>query len=233
MSIENEKKFLISTPKLPEDCKSYYVMSTYLTPPDADVEKRIRSVMDVNNKSDVKYYYTEKSKIGHGLQAREENEKEISSKEYHDLFYKSNRYLDSLVKERSVIPLNNGLKAEIDTYITDTGIPELNSGFSVLEIEIPPGFHGEIEFPKGIDIIKDVTENPEYKNRNLTVINSFEDGIIKPKDFFKNTSVIDEIVKVSKREWAYDYIVETKDKTNEPEVTSSTCKTGGFPLEKT
>ena len=191
MAVENEKKWLIATPELSNEFDSYYITSTYLTPPGSEHEKRIRAVQNTKDETDIKFYCTEKTAKGADLQKREENEKEISAKEYYEMFRSGNPYRHSLVKVRTIVPLNDGLNAEIDTYKTDTGMPELNNGFSIMEVELPENFKGEVVFPKGVDVIKDVTNKKEYKNQNLVLMNSFENGIINPKDFLRNSQIID------------------------------------------
>lgn len=154
MGKEIERKFLVNENKLPDNLENYphkEIMQGYLS---FEPEVRIRA-----SKQDkkTKYYLTKKSD---GAVVRDEEEKEISAEDFYD---KLNRIgSDSLVrKTRYMIPLKDGLTAELDFYHNE----ELKT-LKTVEIEFRD-LNSAQEFQKPEWFGKDVTDDKSLKNKNL------------------------------------------------------------------
>lgn len=87
------------------------------------VDARIRKTDDGNN---IKYYHTVKYKTD-DINSRIEIESEISEQEYNDIFKIIGK--TPLKKNRYIIPIGNGLNAEIDEF--------LDKNVSIIEVEFP------------------------------------------------------------------------------------------------
>ena len=148
--MEVERKFLIKNiPFNLENYKHKEIEQSYIS---YEPETRLRKLND-------KYYLTKKS---NGTLIREEDEKVISNELYNELII--NRLNNTIMKRRYYIPYND-LLIEFDIY---KGILE---GLMVAEIEFD-----SIEESKKFIIpswfYKEVTDNTNFKNKNLSLINS-------------------------------------------------------------
>lgn len=157
---EIERKFLIEYPdiaKLEADknCGKVEIIQTYLKSND---DKEIRVRQRGNNGS---YSYTKTiKKTINGLK-RLETEKRLTQAEYINLLMDADTTKHQIRKTRYCLVYNNQY-FEIDIY------PFWND-VAIMEIELNNESQ-TIEFPPQIKIIKEVTDDIEYKNSNLANI---------------------------------------------------------------
>ena len=141
--MEIEKKFLVKElPDNLESCKSYTIEQAYLsTSPAVRVRKRIST----DNKE---FFLTVKSS---GMFAHEEVESDIGESTYQNFLLEAKGNV--ITKQRYILPLFDGLKAELDVF---KGIFE---GVIMVEVEFPdeetakkftppPYFGDEVTFDK-------------------------------------------------------------------------------------
>ena len=157
MNTEIERKYLILRPKL-EDIEEYLVdiwqiIQTYLNSK-PDEERRVRRKVINNGKE--KFVYTVKRKITDIT--REENEFQISSKEYRKLLEEQDTDLKPIKKIRYRFNYNGQL-FEMDFY-------SFSTDFATLEIELDSE-DTEIVLPPFIKFVKEVTTDKKYKNKYL------------------------------------------------------------------
>jgi CYTH domain-containing protein len=162
---EIERKFLLE----PFDIKSlgyfmhpFDVEQYYLTPKNSPIEERVRKMRSLLNGS---VYYFHTVKVGSG-EVREEIEDVISEEVYNkylaegvSLYSK----LEAIKKTRYVFVVDN-VRYELDQF---KNVPHLD-GRMYLEVETAT--EGEvIHFPGLLEshIIKEVTKDPNYKNRAI------------------------------------------------------------------
>ncbi|MBR1453317.1 MAG: AAA family ATPase [Lachnospiraceae bacterium] len=158
--MEIEVKYLIEMPNLVTLAKfnavKTSIIQTYLKSKNG-TERRIRQR---GNNGDYSYYYTEKKSIS-GL-VREEKERIITEKEYNDLMMEADTTKHQIRKDRYCF-MYNGLYYELDIY------PFWNNQ-AILEIEVAEVENAEnIQIPDGITVIKDVTNDINYKNSHLAI----------------------------------------------------------------
>lgn len=148
--MEIERKFLVNYMPNLNSYKYSYIKQGYIS---------IQPVLRVRQK-DEKYMFTFKGK---GDIKREEIEKEITKEEFDNLWLKIEG--EPIIKKRYIIPLENGLIAELDIYEGNL------EGFKNIEVEfdnleqaknfIPPNWFG-----------KDITTDIKYTNAYLSKISS-------------------------------------------------------------
>lgn len=160
--IEIERKYLIKRPSKDELAKiksmtKVSIMQTYLHSDDPTIERRVRQRGDGKNFS---YYYTEKREIS-GI-SRSENERKISQEEYISLLLEGEKRIR---KDRYCFVYNNQY-FELDIY------PEWESE-AILEIELTTESQS-VDIPGWIHVIKEVTDDPAYKNKNLAKWHKFK-----------------------------------------------------------
>ena len=154
---EIERKYLIYYPNLKElesmpNCTKVDITQTYLkSEPDSERRVRARGI-----EGDYTYYLTEKKKISN--LKRVEIEKRITQDEYLKLLMESDNKLHTIHKTRYCLSENNQY-FEIDIY------PEWNTQ-AIMEIELSSE-EEEIKVPSFIKVIKEVTEDDNYKNYNM------------------------------------------------------------------
>lgn len=152
-----KRKYLISMPDtaLLTDkfgAAAVDMMQTYLTPSKPNVERRIRQQRSGN---EYLYFYTEK-RIGEDGQ-RWVTERPISEKEYVAYLMEGDVSLYSVRKTKYRFNLD-GQRMEIDVY-------PFSGEKAVMFVYGPPSAPAAI--PDGINILREVTGAPEYKNRQL------------------------------------------------------------------
>lgn len=157
---EIERKFLIEYPdiaKLEADknCGKVEIIQTYLKSND---DKEIRVRQRGNNGS---YSYTKTIKQTINGLKRLETEKRLTQAEYINLLMDADTTKHQIRKTRYCLVYNNQY-FEIDIY------PFWND-VAIMEIELNNESQ-KIEFPPQIKIIKEVTDDIEYKNSNLANI---------------------------------------------------------------
>ena len=157
--LEIERKFLIKKPDVKqllkhENCKKIEIIQTYLK--SNDEELRIRQRGENGNFT---YTKTVKKKI-YDIK-RYEVEKRLTEKEYLNLLLKADPNKKQIRKTRYCL-LHNNQYFEIDFY------PEWED-YAIMEIELN-NINQEVKPPKFIEIIKEVTNDDNYKNSNLANI---------------------------------------------------------------
>ena len=154
---EIERKFLIEYPNIKElemmpNCQKIEITQTYLKSDNGN-ERRIRARgMD----DDYLYYLTEKRKISNIK--RVEIEKKLTQDEYLKLLMEADNNLHTIRKTRYYLTENNQY-FEIDIY------PEWQNQ-AIMEIELN-NENQEINLPNFINIVKEVTNDEQYKNYNM------------------------------------------------------------------
>ncbi len=154
---ETERKFLIEYPDINglENnplCESVEITQTYILEEGAD-ECRVRRR---GKDGEFAYFKTSKTKISDIK--RTEIEDRISEEEYNCLLSKADPGRNEIRKTRYCLVSDNQY-FEIDIY------PFWNDK-AIMEIELTDESQ-EIIFPKNIKVIKEVTEDDEYKNSSL------------------------------------------------------------------
>lgn len=153
--VEIERKYLIQKPDLfeldlAEDVVKTSILQTYLKTTSPGVERRVRQRGDGSSFS---YYYTEKVTLSDV--SRQETERKITVQEYLTFLLEGEK---SLRKDRYCFVYNNQY-FELDVY------PDWDNE-AILEIELTEESQ-EVDLPDWISVIKEVTNDPNYKNVNL------------------------------------------------------------------
>ena len=153
--VEIERKYLIKKPNLEElmkreDVVKTSILQTYLKVTTPGTERRVRQRGDGSNFS---YYYTEKVTLSD--MSRQETERRISVQEYLSLLLEGEK---SLRKDRYCF-LHQNQYFELDVY------PDWEDEAN-LEIELTEETQ-EVILPEWITVIREVTDDPNYKNAAL------------------------------------------------------------------
>ena len=90
--------------------------------------------------------------------SRIENEKEITAEEYGEL--QKNTILNVIRKRRYIIPCGS-LKFELDVFENAE-----EEGYGIMEAELS-GENESFEMPAFVEIVREVTEDRYYSNRNF------------------------------------------------------------------
>lgn len=159
--LEIERAFLVEKPVTPTQWNVSYqeilIEQAYLEPRTPDIEERVRS--RTQNMATV-YYRTEKKDIRPSVRA--ESEEHISSYEY----YRALAYRDPLFhiikKTRCCFTWNN------QCFVLDRFV-EPHPGLHRLEIELTKE-QQEVVIPPFIRVVREVTHDPAFKNRELARI---------------------------------------------------------------
>ncbi len=159
--MEIERKYLIAHPNLHmleqlPNCERVDIVQTYLKSSVPGEEVRIRQ--RGSNGSYI-YFMTRKRKIS-GMK-RVEIEERLSQEEYISLMVQADPAFRPIHKERYCLS-EQGLYFEIDIY------PEWKDK-AIMEIELRSEDQ-EIRFPEGIEVIREVTDDPSYSNHELARI---------------------------------------------------------------
>lgn len=154
---EIERKYLIIPPK-EEDLNlltfsKSNIIQTYLKSTNPNIERRIRLRGD---NGDFIYTYTEKTKSN---LTRIEREKRISIQEYNNLLLEADTSLSPIYKKRYCFIYNNQY-FELDYY-------DKAKKYAILEIELTDKTE-KVTIPDYIKIIKEVTNDRQYKNHSLS-----------------------------------------------------------------
>ena len=159
--MEIERKYLIAYPDLDAleqrpNCERVKIVQTYLKSDDPDEEVRVRRR---GTSGHYVYFITRKRKTS--SMKRVEIEERLTRGEYNDLLDRADPAFRPIRKNRYCLS-ENGLYYEIDIY------PEWKDK-AVMEIEL----HSEdqpIVFPDGIEVIREVTDDPSFSNHELARI---------------------------------------------------------------
>lgn len=166
--MEIERKFLVN--KIPENLENYEkieIEQGYLT---NKPTIRIR-------KANGKYILTIKSKFGvskcdNGSIVNNEHELEITAKEYEHLKKKIDGRV--LKKKRYIIPLDNGLKVELDIF------KERLFGLVFAEVEFQ-SLEMADNFVKPDWLGRDVSDDKRYRNSSIVKLDKYSDEYFKEK----------------------------------------------------
>jgi len=156
MQIELEKKFLIEYPKLnlimqKYDVIKYEIEQIYLLSDTGS--RRIRKLTDTGI---TRYIETVKIRIN-GSKSYE-YERDLTAEEYEKFKADADPKRSPIIKDRYVFPYKNKMM-EIDVY-------PFWKDKAVLEIELESE-DDEYFIPEEIEVIKDVSDDPKYKNAYL------------------------------------------------------------------
>ena len=154
---EIERKYLIKYPDIKKlanmnNCTKVDITQTYLKCVD-NIERRVRTR---GIDGDYLYYLTEKKTIS--PIKRVETERKLTQDEYLNLLMEADNKLHTIRKTRYCLTENNKYY-EIDIY------PEWNNQ-AIMEIELNDESE-KVEIPSYIDVIKEVTDDENYKNYNM------------------------------------------------------------------
>lgn len=147
--LEIERRWLVKIPDCLDSFESYYIEQAYLEPANG-FQGRIR-------RWDDKFIYTEKARTGSSM-SRIENEREITAEEYAEL--QEHTILNVIKKRRYIIPTDT-LKFELDVFEN-----AVESSYAIMEAELPEET-AEVEMPAFVEIVREVTEDSYYTNRNF------------------------------------------------------------------
>lgn len=178
---EIERKFLIKKPSAEEIAKlgcisNSNIIQTYLTRKTPNVERRIRQRSSVKN--GFNFYYTEKTDIAYG--ERHEVEKKITPSEYINYLTEADTSLHQISKKRYCF-LHDNKYFKMDIYPFD-------DEYAILEIELND-INEDISLPN-LNIIKEVTNNPSFKNATLAKSLSLRTDDILTNDNINETKWI-------------------------------------------
>lgn len=155
--LEIERKFLIKKPDIElleslPNCKKVDIIQTYLQS-NEDEETRIRQRGNLGS-----YIYTLTTKKRIDERTRQETEKRISQKEFLTLLNNADTTLHQVKKSRYCL-MDNNRYFEIDVY-------PFSKNTAICEVELCDK-NEEINFPKFIQSIKEVTDDKRFSNRAL------------------------------------------------------------------
>ena len=160
---EIERKFLIKYPDVEllmamPNCEEVEILQTYLVS-EPNVEVRVRQ-----RGSNGSYSFTKTEKrYTDEPSKRVEIEKRISKDEYLKLLMHADPDLHPVRKTRyCIMQRESGQYLEIDTYAGETK-------YAILEIELPTA-ESQAVIPGYLTVIKEVTENPVYRNVNIASV---------------------------------------------------------------
>lgn len=155
--IEYNKKMLV---KLPDLSKLNYnrkitIVQNYLYSDSPNIEKRIRQRIYGKNSS---YYYTEKNNfVEHN--GRLKSERKITEREYLSLMSQINTQYHQITKERYCFVYDNQyMNLDVFPFDKEKGLLEI----SLKESDT------HVDYPDFIEIIKDVTDDKNYKNIEIS-----------------------------------------------------------------
>ena len=158
---EIEKKYLIDYPDIKyleglNNCNKVDIIQTYLLSDDKNKEIRIRQ-----RGKDGSYIYTQTTKQAISPIKRIEKEKRLTKEEYLELLMNADPNYRQIRKTRYCLS-ENGHYFEIDIFpfIQDKAI---------MEVELKDE-NEKFDFPKFIKVIKEVTDDVNYKNHTLAKI---------------------------------------------------------------
>ena len=154
---EIERKFLIEYPDIEwlsslPNCEKVEIIQTYLKVNEME-EVRVRQR---GSQGHYIYYQTRKRKVND--YKRIESERRISKDEYLNLIMNADTSLGRIRKDRYCLTYNNQ-SFQIDVY-------PFWKDKAIAEIELQH-VDDQIDFPKELSVIKEVTGDPDYRNASL------------------------------------------------------------------
>lgn len=165
--LEIERKFLVRMPQLDKlnVRRELDIVQTYLNNGEDGSQRRVRKITENNN---VSYTYTEKIFVT--PVTREENEKNISCREYESLIENDMRPESTEIRKKRCVIEWKGQNFELDIY-------PFSSEFATLELELGSP-EQEIYFPEDVEIIREVTGEKAYSNVNLALSGKFPETVL-------------------------------------------------------
>lgn len=159
--LEIERKFLVRLPDTDglDVRRKITILQTYLNNGDNGIQRRIRRISENGN---VHYVYTEKLFLT--AVTRQEMEYEIDENEYNRLIVQAREDCQPVSKTRYCFDYC-GQMFELDVY-------PFSDRLAVMEIELGSEMQ-EIVFPDNVDVIMEVTENPDFSNASLANAGAF------------------------------------------------------------
>ena len=156
---EIERKFLIKKPSAEvlnslEFSSKNNIIQTYLKTTIPGTERRVRQ--RGNSEDGYNFYYTEKTDIKNG--ERQELEYKITRKEYTNYLIEADTNLHQISKERFCFLYKNQY-FELDIY-------PFSEEYAILEIELS-NLSDNVEIPPFIEVVKEVTDDKDYRNNSL------------------------------------------------------------------
>ena len=156
--MQERHKYLIAMPDLNALCQTYScaaidMMQTYLVETQPRVERRIRQQ---RNGTDYLYFYTEKRFREDGT--KWETEKPISQKKYIQYLMEGDMGLHAVHKTKYRFS-HQGQQLELDVY-------PFCADKAILRVALPDDGK-ELILPPEIQVLREVTDDPAYKNRAL------------------------------------------------------------------
>ena len=151
--LETERKYLIRMPDAAFLARGevWEIRQTYLTA--AEGNRRVR---EIRTRDKTQYLYTEKKRLSPLTSV--ECEREITLAEYRALLADARPDSNEVIKTRYRIP-HGGHMLEIDVY-------PFWSDTAVLEVELSAESEA-VSLPREVSVIREVTEEPLYKNTNI------------------------------------------------------------------
>lgn len=149
LMLEIERRWLVKIPDNIGEFPFHVIEQAYLAPENG-FQGRIRRLDD-------RFIYTEKARTGSAA-SRIENERDITAEEYERL--KEHTILNTVKKKRYLIPYGV-LKFELDVFENT-----VETGYAIMEAEIPEE-SAAVELPDFVEIVREVTEDEYYTNRNF------------------------------------------------------------------
>ena len=150
-------KYLIELPDVDALVRNYHaagidMMQTYLSQTSPNIVRRIRQQ---KNGNEYLYFYTEKHYTGDG---QWETEKPISSKEYIQYLMEGDVSLHAVHKVKYRFSYNDR-RFEIDVY-------PFSKERAIMRAALPAS-DGAVDAPTEIHILREVTNDPAYRNTQL------------------------------------------------------------------
>lgn len=155
--VERERKFLVRWDgSMPVKSVTVEIEQTYLQGADNGVEERVR-----RRGTGDSWVYTHTIKQGSG-EHRVERERRISKREYADMLLRADPKRVPVQKLRTCFVWSSQY-FELDTFV------EPRKGLCVLEAELPTDedLYDGLDIPPWLDVIEEVTDNPQYANAQL------------------------------------------------------------------
>lgn len=161
--LEIERKFLVEKPDLRKlDLKrTLSIIQTYLSNGEKGSQRRVRRIAENGR---VSYTFTEKVYIT--PVTRQENEFEITEKEYNELLCQRRTDCVPIVKVRYCFLYMDQL-FELDTY-------PFSDKLAVLELELKDP-EQKIIFPGDVNVLREITGDRHYSNAALANAGAFPD----------------------------------------------------------
>lgn len=158
---EIERKFLVRIPDTDSlDVKRKLdITQTYLNNGENNTQRRVRRISEDGN---VRYIYTEKLFIT--AVTRREMEYEIDEPEYNRLIVQAREDYAPINKVRYCFDYRSQL-FELDIY-------PFSDSLAVMELELDSE-EQEIDLPDSVDVIKEITGNPDYSNAAMATAGAF------------------------------------------------------------